>query len=287
MDDAVLSACRLKNHQQCLCPYTSNMLILLSPAKTLDYESPLPYRDNTQPQLLSHSEQLIKELRPVKAAKLRKLMNISESLAELNVERFQKWNTPFTPETARQAIFAFQGDVYIGLQASTLGKRDLNFAQKHLRILSGLYGVLRPYDLMQPYRLEMGTKFINRRGGNLYQFWGEHVTDALNDELAEQATTRSKPLVVNLASNESFKVVNPHRLKAQLVSPVFKDLKNGEYKLISFFAKKARGMMARYIIEQRIRKAADLRGFDTAGYRYNEPMSKRAQEPVFTRDAPE
>jgi cytoplasmic iron level regulating protein YaaA (DUF328/UPF0246 family) len=215
------------------------MLILVSPAKTLDFENPPGFADSTQPLLLDHSEALIRELRPLKPAKLRKLMNISSNLAELNVQRFADWKTPFTPKTAKQAIYAFQGDVYLGLQAETMNKRDINFAQKHLRILSGLYGVLRPLDLMQAYRLEMGTRFANKRGANLYQFWANHVTDALNDDLASQ----KKPFVLNLASNEYFKVVNRHRLDADIISPVFKDRKDGEYKLISFFAKKARGIM--------------------------------------------
>ncbi len=258
------------------------MLILVSPAKTLDFETPPAFADNTQPVLLDHSEALIKELRPLKAAKLGKLMNISSKLAELNAQRFADWSTPFTPDTAKQAIYAFQGDVYIGLQADSMDKRDINFAQKHLRILSGLYGVLRPLDLMQAYRLEMGTRFANKRGANLYQFWSDHVTDSLNEELLAQ----KKPFVLNLASNEYFKVVNRYQLKADVISPVFKDKKNGEYKLISFFAKKARGMMSRYVIDNRIKKREDLTGFDTAGYRFNPKLTKNPDEPVFTRDKP-
>jgi len=256
------------------------MLILVSPAKTLDYETPAPFKDYTQPALLDHSAELVDQLRPLKPAKIGKLMNISDKLAKLNAERFANWHQPFTTDSAKQAIYAFQGDVYIGLDAATMGKRDLNFAQKHLRMLSGLYGVLRPTDLMQPYRLEMGTRFANKRGANLYQFWGDTVTDSLNQELAAQ----KKPFVVNLASNEYFKVVNPHRLNADVYSPVFKDLKNGEYKLISFFAKKARGMMARYIIDNRIKQPKDLINFNVDGYRYNKKLTRTASEPVFTRD---
>ncbi len=258
------------------------MLILVSPAKTLDFESPPGFADTTQPLLLDHSEALIRELRPLKSAKLGQLMNISSKLAELNAQRFTDWSTPFTAKTAKQAIYAFQGDVYLGLQAETMGKRDINFAQKHLRILSGLYGVLRPLDLMQAYRLEMGTRFANKRGANLYQFWKNHVTDVLNEDLASQ----KKPFVLNLASNEYFKVVNRNHLNAEIISPVFKDRKNGEYKLISFFAKKARGMMSRYVIDNRIKNRDDILGFDTAGYSYNKKLTIKADEPVFTRDNP-
>ncbi len=254
------------------------MLILVSPAKTLDFESPPLFDDNTQPEFLDHSQELIDQLKKLPAKKVGDLMNISAKLAELNAQRFKSWQQPLKPGKAKQSVFAFQGDVYIGLDAATMNKRDVNFAQKHLRILSGLYGVLRPLDLMLPYRLEMGTKMKNRRGANLYHFWGDHVTDFLNDELSVQ----KKPLVINLASNEYFKVVNKHKLDAELISPVFKDRKNGEYKLISFFAKKARGMMARYLIDHRIKNIEDLKGFDTAGYRYNAKMSTH-NEPVFTR----
>lgn len=255
------------------------MLILVSPAKTLDFESAPLIADNTQPQFLDHSQELIDQLKKMPATKVGKLMHISDKLATLNADRYKTWKQPLKPGKAKQSIFAFQGDVYIGLAASTMKKRDLQFAQKHLRILSGLYGVLRPLDLMLPYRLEMGTKLVNKRGQNLYHFWGDNVTDSLNDELAEQKS----PIVVNLASNEYFKVVNKHKLTTDLISPVFKDKKNGEYKLISFFAKKARGMMARYIIDNRINKADDLKGFDTAGYKYSKKLSTE-KEPVFTRD---
>ncbi len=255
------------------------MLILVSPAKTLDYESAPLIEDNTQPQFLEQSQELIDQLKKLPAAKVGKLMHISDKLAQLNAERYKSWKQPLKPGTAKQCIFAFQGDVYIGLEASTMKKRDLQFAQKHLRILSGLYGVLRPLDLMLPYRLEMGTKMANKKGQNLYHFWGDSITDSLNAELEAQKS----PLVVNLASNEYFKVVNKHKLPPSLISPVFKDKKNGEYKLISFFAKKARGMMARYIIDNRIKKTEDLKDFNTAGYKYNVKLSTD-KEPVFTRD---
>jgi len=254
------------------------MLILVSPAKTLDFESAPLIPDNTQPQFLDHSQELVDQLKKMPAPRMGKLMHISDKLADLNADRYKTWKLPLKPGKAKQCIFAFQGDVYIGLDAASMKKRDLQFAQKHLRILSGLYGVLRPLDLMLPYRLEMGTKMVNKRGQNLYHFWGDNVTDSLNAELADQKS----PIVVNLASNEYFKVVNKHKLTHDLISPVFKDRKNGEYKLISFFAKKARGMMARYIIDNRIKKAEDLKDFNTAGYKYNKKRSTE-NEPVFLR----
>lgn len=255
------------------------MLILVSPAKTLDFETPPPVDDNTQPLFLEDSQELIDQLKKLSPAKVGKLMSISDKLAKLNAERFKDWQQPLTTDTAKQSLFAFQGDVYTGLDASTMKKNDVKFAQKHLRILSGLYGVLRPLDLMLPYRLEMGTKFVNKRGRNLYQFWGDSVTDVLNAELDNM----KKPVVINLASNEYSKVVNKKKLTVETISPVFKDKKNGEFKLISFFAKKARGMMSRYIIDNRITRPVDLQDFDIAGYKYNKKMSTD-NEPVFTRN---
>lgn len=255
------------------------MLILISPAKSLDYESAPPITDNTQPQFLERSQELVDQLKTMPAQSVGKLMSISDKLAELNADRYQTWKLPLKPGTAKQCIFAFKGDVYIGLDTETMKKRDLQFAQKHLRILSGLYGMLRPLDLMLPYRLEMGTKLANQHGQNLYHFWGDSITNVLNEEIK----TQKSKVVVNLASNEYFKVVNKHKLATEVISPVFKDKKNGEYKLISFFAKKARGMMARYIIDNRITAAADLTGFDTAGYKYNKKLSTDS-EPVFTRN---
>ncbi len=255
------------------------MLILVSPAKTLDFETQPPVEQNTQPRFLDDSQVLIKQLRRLSAPKVGKLMNISDDLAKLNATRFKSWQLPLEPGDAKQSLFAFRGDVYTGIDADSMKKRDVQFAQKHLRILSGLYGVLRPLDLMLPYRLEMGTKLENKRGKNLYQFWGDNLTESLNEELA----TLKSPLVFNLASNEYFKAVNPKKLKAQLISPVFKDRKNGEYKLISFFAKKARGMMARYIIDNRIKDIECIKDFDTGGYRYSKKLST-LHEPVFTRE---
>jgi len=255
------------------------MLILVSPAKTLNFETPPPVNQSTQPQFLDDSQELINQLRKMPVAKVGKLMNISDNLARLNSERYKSWTLPMKPGgTAKQSLFAFQGDVYTGINADTMKKRDVQFAQKHLRILSGLYGVLRPLDLMLPYRLEMGTRLVNGRGQNLYHFWGDEVTDLLNSELKKQKS----PLVFNLASNEYFKVVNAHKLDAELISPVFRDKKSGEYKLISFFAKRARGMMARFIIDNRIKDVESIKDFDTAGYRYNKKLSTPT-EPVFTR----
>lgn len=254
------------------------MLILLSPAKTLDMETPSSVQQPTQPQFMDESEKLVKTLRRYPRKKLGDLMNISETLAELNAKRFQQWEAEANDENARPAITAFRGDVYVGLDADTLGKRDLQYAQKHLRILSGLYGVLRPLDLMQAYRLEMGTSLKTRRGKSLYDFWGDTITNHLNNELEQQKS----PTVINLASNEYFKSVKKSGLAGSLVSPVFKDEKNGEYKVISFFAKKARGAMARYLIKERATSAEDALGFDALGYQYSQAQSLEGQ-PVFTR----
>jgi cytoplasmic iron level regulating protein YaaA (DUF328/UPF0246 family) len=256
------------------------MLLLISPAKTLDFETPPVTRVATQPDFLAHSQILIDELRQLSPPQIAGLMGVSEKLGELNFGRFLNWQTPFTPANAKQAVLAFKGDVYTGMQAETFNKADFTFAQKHLRILSGLYGLLRPLDLIQPYRLEMGTSFANSRGKNLYEFWGDRITDQINHELA---ATKSKVLV-NLASNEYYQVVNSKRLAADVITPVFKDWKNGQYKIISFFAKKARGMMSAYIIQERLKKPEAIKGFSTAGYVYNEAMSS-PREWVFTRDA--
>jgi len=255
------------------------MLILVSPAKRLDFETPPPFPETSQPLFLDDSQELIDQLKKLTPAKVGKLMSISDKLAQQNAQRYKEWTLPLSEKNAKPSMYAFQGDVYMGLAADTMKKNDVKFAQKHLRILSGLHGVLRPLDLILPYRLEMGTKFANDRGQNLYHFWGDSVTEVLNAELDNM----KKPFVLNLASNEYFKVVQKNQLTADTISPVFKDKKNGEYKLISFFAKKARGMMARYVIDNRIVKPADLQGFDTAGYKYNKKLSSES-EPVFTRD---
>ncbi|WP_276639274.1 peroxide stress protein YaaA [Siccibacter turicensis] len=254
------------------------MLILISPAKTLDYQSELATTRYTQPELLDYSQQLITEARKLSAPQIASLMGISDKLADLNATRFHDWQPDFTPDNARQAILAFKGDVYTGLQAETFSDADFDFAQQHLRMLSGLYGVLRPLDLMQPYRLEMGIRFANAKGKDLYSFWGDIITRKLNEALAAQGDK----LVVNLASDEYFKAVKPKALEGEIVKPVFLDEKNGKFKVISFYAKKARGLMSRYIIQNRLTTAEQLTGFDLDGYQFDEAASKGA-ELVFTR----
>ena len=254
------------------------MLIVISPAKTLDYESPIRTRKFTLPEHLDQSQVLIDNLRKKSAVSLQRLMNISPALADLNKARYHEWHTPFTRENARQAVHAFKGDVYLGLEAENFDSRDLTWAQEHLRILSGLYGLLRPLDLMQPYRLEMGTVLKTKKSKDLYEFWNRQITESLNTQLTK---IKSKTLV-NLASNEYFKSVNPGLLEAEVINPVFKDWKNGDYKLISFFAKKARGSMSAWIIRNRVTKAEDLARFDVDGYRFDSTQSTLAK-PVFLR----
>ncbi|GAA5524682.1 peroxide stress resistance protein YaaA [Microbulbifer aestuariivivens] len=255
------------------------MLIVISPAKTLDYESDIPALETTQPDFLDDSAALIAELRALSPQEISGLMKISDKLGVLNYDRFQDWKRPFSDKNARPALLAFKGDVYTGLEAETMGKRDFAYAQKHLRMLSGLYGLLRPLDLMQPYRLEMGTRFANARGKNLYEFWGDTLTEALNAQLH---SLKSRELV-NLASNEYFKAVKPGKLAADIVTPHFRDLKNGQYKMISFFAKKARGMMSRWAIDKRVKNAEQLKAFDGGGYAFNASLSQ-GNDWVFTRD---
>ena len=257
------------------------MLTVISPAKTLDYESPVKIRRHTEAEFLDQSERLIGLMRDYSPADIQSLMGVSESLAELNHERYMNWGRPFDTGNARQAVLAFKGDVYTGLDAATLSAAELGFAQKHLRILSGLYGLLRPLDLMQPYRLEMGLKFSNSGGDDLYQFWGNRINGGLNTALKKSGSK----VLVNLASNEYFKSVKASELDADIVTPVFKDLKGDKYKIISFYAKKARGQMARYIIDKGINEPDALKKFRVAGYRYNKGEST-ARELVFTRDKP-
>ena len=254
------------------------MLILISPAKTLDYQSELATTRYTQPELLDHSQQLIKVARKLSAQQIKALMGISDKLADLNATRFHDWQPDFTLKNARQAILAFKGDVYTGLQAETFTEADFDFAQQHLRMLSGLYGVLRPLDLMQPYRLEMGIRLENAKGKDLYQFWGETITNTLNDAIKAQGDD----IVVNLASDEYFKSVKTQKLNAQIIKPVFLDEKNGKLKVISFYAKKARGLMSRYIIENRLTKPEQLTTFDSEGYFFDEALSGKG-ELVFKR----
>ncbi len=254
------------------------MLIVISPAKTLDYATPPVTERFTQPQFLDQSEELIRVLRNYSALDIAELMHLSMKLAELNFERYQDWSRPLTPKNAKPAALAMKGDVYTGLDAETFSEQDFDFAQDRLRILSGLYGVLRPLDLMLPYRLEMGTKLKTERGDNLYQFWGERITEALHRLLAEQA----KPVLINLASNEYFKAVRPKTLDAEIITPQFKERKGDGYKMISFYAKKARGLMSRYAIQHRIEDPEPLKAFDLEGYRYSPGLSKGANW-VFTR----
>ncbi|WPC99661.1 peroxide stress protein YaaA [Proteus terrae] len=246
------------------------MLITISPAKTLDFESPLATTHFTQPELLKYSQQLIEECRKLSSSDIASLMKISDKLAGLNAARFGEWQPNFTPENARQAILAFKGDVYTGMKAELFSEDDFQFAQQHLRMLSGLYGVLRPLDLMQPYRLEMGIKLKNNKGSDLYQFWGNTITEALNKALEEQGDN----VLINLASDEYFKSVNPKKLNAEIVKPVFLDEKNGKYKVISFYAKKARGLMSRFIIQEKLTNKAQLKEFDLEGYQFNSAGSE-------------
>ncbi|NVJ61700.1 MAG: peroxide stress protein YaaA [Gammaproteobacteria bacterium] len=256
------------------------MIAVISPAKNLDFDSPVKTQKSTQPKFLNHSEELISELQKLTHQDIAKLMKLSDKLAELNLHRFQEFKTPFTSDNARQAVFAFNGDVYQGLDASSMTSKHLTFAQKHLRILSGLYGILRPLDLMQAYRLEMGTKFGNKRGANLYEFWG----NLLNQALAKELDKTSYPALINLASNEYFKAVKAKQLPFEIITPQFKDFKNGQYKMISFFAKKARGLMARYMIDNEIDNPKDLKSFDVDGYRYD-AKSSTDNDWVFLRKA--
>ena len=258
------------------------MLTLLSPAKSLDYESPLPTRKHSEPRLLDRAEELVEVLRDKSVGDLRELMDISQDLAELNVQRYRDFSTPFDPDNARPAVLAFAGDVYTGMDAiGTFGERDFTEANKTVRILSGLYGVLRPLDLMQPYRLEMGTKLSTERGDRLYDFWDDTITDVLNRDLADSPGPAG---FVNLASNEYFSAVDTGRLEGRVISPRFLDeAKDGSYRVIAFWAKQARGAMAGWIVRERIRTYTHLTDFDLDGYRYDPELST-PDEPTFTRD---
>lgn len=255
------------------------MLMVISPAKTLDYETPPVTDQHTQPLFVAQAAQLIEVMREYSPDQLSRLMKISDKLAGLNVARFTEWSSEFTTDNSKQALLAFKGDVYTGLDANSLTADELDYAQTHLRMLSGLYGLLRPLDLMQPYRLEMGTRVANPGGKDLYEFWGDLLTDTLNAHMEEQGLGT----LLNLASNEYFKAIKPGKLKANLVNVDFKDQKNGQYKIISFYAKKARGLMARYVIRNRIESVAALRQFDVDGYYFSEEHST-ANQLVFLRD---
>ena len=237
----------------------------------------MPTRRGTQPKFLEEAETLNAKLERKSKKALRDLMNISASLADLNYQRYKEFNTPFNKSNARPAIYAFAGDVYQGLEAYSISEEKIDLLQDTVRILSGMYGVLRPLDLIQPYRLEMGTDLKIQRKKNLYEFWGDSVTQALNEELNEDET------FLNLASQEYFKVIDPKKLKVPVISPVFKDFKNGELKIISFFAKKARGSMARYVIDNNTKTLRGLKGFDYDGYSYSEKYTENEHEPVFIR----
>ena len=255
------------------------MIILLSPAKTLDYETPLPVQDFSVSENLGKSEELIGELRKKDPQGLSDLMGLSEKLANLNFERNMNWEPPVTlSEESRQAIFAFKGDVYAGLSAYSLKNADIKFLDKHVRILSGLYGILKPLDLMSPYRLEMGTKLKNIKGKDLYEFWGTDITESINESIS----AHKNKTILNLASVEYFSSVKQDSLEGNVVSPIFKDYKNGNYKIISFFAKKARGLMTRYLVENRINSPEGLSGFNYDGYKYSKSESTD-QNPVFLR----
>lgn len=245
------------------------MLFLLSPAKKLDYDTPIQAQQHTQPLFVSQAAALIKVLKTKSAGDIAGLMDLSDALSELNVQRYAAWKPKFTQDNARQAVLAFNGDVYEGLQAPTLSEAQLAWAQEHVAILSGLYGVLRPLDLMQPYRLEMGTRLETSRGKNLYEFWGDTIAAYLNERLAGG----KRPVVVNLASEEYFKSVDLKTLQARVVQCVFQDWKNGAWKIISFHAKRARGLMARYAIQHKAATPERLQGFDSEGYAYEASVS--------------
>ncbi|KPQ23087.1 MAG: hypothetical protein HLUCCA13_15200 [Halomonas sp. HL-48] len=254
------------------------MLSVISPAKTLDFETPPTTQDVTQPDFLDDSQALIDILRDYSPQQISDLMGISDKLAGLNAARFADWQPPFSLANAKPAAQAFQGDVYTGLEADTFSDKDNRYAQQHLRILSGLYGLLRPLDLIQPYRLEMGTKLANPAGKDLYAYWKPTLTSALNDAIAASGSK----VLVNLASNEYFKAIDAKQLDARIITPVFKDEKNGTFKIISFYAKKARGLMSAWIIRQQVNDPEALKDFDVAGYRFD-PAASQGDTLVFTR----
>ena len=255
------------------------MLAVLSPSKTLDFETSSKVKKTTIPELLEDAEQLVAKLSKMSAKQLSELMGISDKLADENRSRFRQWEVPFDASNSKPAVFAFRGDVYDGLNADSFAATDLRYAQSHLRILSGLYGVLRPLDLMQAYRLEMGTKLSTRRGKDLYAFWGERITNELNVALARQ---KKNPVLLNLASNEYMHSVRTERLRARVVQAAFKEKKGEDYKMISFFAKKARGTLAAFVIQNKIQHVDDLKGFREDGYRYHRGLSTEDLY-VFTR----
>ena len=254
------------------------MLTVLSPAKKLSNECCSVTENPQSPQFLNQSEELVTQLKQMDPVDLMSLMGISENLATLNWERMQAWNKPFKTDNSREAVYSFQGDTYIGLDVETLGSDDLQFAQNNIRILSGLYGILRPLDLIMPYRLEMGTKLKNRLGNNLYEYWNDRLAHSFNKEL----NSHGRNVVINCASVEYFKSIDRPALGAKVITPQFKEIKEGKLRMISFFAKKARGMMARFIIQNRIENEKDILAFNLGGYTFNYSLSTPL-EPVFTR----
>lgn len=254
------------------------MLIVVSPAKKLDYDTPPTTDRFSQPDFLDQSQLLINNLRNYSALDLAELMKLSMNLAELNFDRYHDWTSKLTPENSKQCLLAFKGDVYAGMDAESFSEEDLDYAQSHLRILSGLYGLLKPLDLMFPYRLEMGTKLQNSRGKNLYEFWGDRITDAVNDQLKAQGDD----ILINLASNEYFKSVKPKQVEGRIITPQFKERKGDDYKMIGIYAKRARGLLSRYILQNRIENPEQIKSFDVEDYRFNDLLSKGDQW-VFTR----
>ena len=252
------------------------MKIIISPAKSLDFETKAPTSLHTQPRFLEQSEKLNKKLKTLSKKNISELMKISDALSALNYDRNQSWTTPFSPDNAKQAIYSFTGEVFRGIDAQSLSEEKIPLLQDRLRILSGLYGILKPLDLIQPYRLEMGTKLSIQKTTNLYKFWDDQIAKSLNEELKEGE------LLVNLASTEYFKVIPKKILKVPMITPVFKDFKNGEYKTIMTFAKKARGLMVRYIIDHNIKTIEGLKNFNVERYRFSEEMSSE-NELLFTR----
>lgn len=255
------------------------MLVLVSPAKKLNFDELAPFDTHSQPDFLDHSQELVDQARKLTRTDLSRMMKISDALADLNYQRFQAFSQPFDLGNAKQAALAFAGDTYVGLNAASLSEDDFAFAQDHLRILSGLYGLLRPLDLMQPYRLEMGTRFANNRGSDLYAFWGDILTAAIN----ETTHSHKDRTVINCASNEYFKSVRPKNLEGHLITPVFKEVKAGQAKVLGMFAKRARGAMARFVIENRLESPDGIRDFTSDGYQYRPDLSNEA-EWVFTRE---
>ncbi len=254
------------------------MIIVISPAKTVDFETPPQTSKFTNPDFLNESNKLIREMRHYSHNDIKKLMTVSDKIAELNVERFKKFKTPFTPKNAKQAVLAFKGDVYTGLNIKDFNAKDLDFAQKHLRILSGLYGLLRPLDLMQAYRLEMGLKLPIKKAKNLYEFWDNQVTEKINSEFKKQ----KENTLINLASNEYFKVIKKKNLDGTIITPAFKEARGDEFKMIGIYAKRARGLMSRYIIKNKIKDPEELKVFNLNGYKFNKKLST-ATNWTFTR----